>query len=129
MFLEEEVVAAAVGLLGELVVGVKVELVAEIDVGGLGHGVGAVHHALELDEGGIDDRGAGSELHLHHLVVGGAEGDAGTVGALVLAHEQNLLADETRHELAVNAGGGGGGVHLMSGFGFGGSERRRGRVA
>lgn len=42
---------------------------------------------------------------------GGADGHDGAVGALVLTHEENLLADEAAHELAVHARGGGGGVH------------------
>ena len=52
----EERLAAPVGLLRELVVGVHVEVIAKVNVGGLGHGPGAVDDALKLHVGG---RGAG----------------------------------------------------------------------
>ena len=71
----------------------------------------AIDDALELHEGGRGGLGARRELHGDGLLVGGADGHGGAVGALVLTHEENLLADEAAHELAVHARGRGGGVH------------------
>ena len=69
--LHEQRLASPVSLLGELVVGVHVEVIAKVDVGSLGHGRGGVDDALELHEGGRGGWGARRELHGDGLLVGG----------------------------------------------------------